>query len=240
MAFRTRVWTAGKLLVLGGALLATYAVFAAASMRFALRAREVRVPDLTARSASEATALASQLGLSVHVDDTRRLDARIPAGHVIAQDPAAGSTTRRQRTVRIALSAGQRAALVPALSDQTERSAQLRLAQDGFDAPALTEIRSDSYAADVVVAQDPPPHTPGTHVALLVNRAERATSYVMPDLIGVNGERATGILRDHGFRVAVVGSTPYPGVTPGVVLRQSPAAGFQIGPGEPISIEVSR
>ena len=49
-----------------------------------------------------------------------------------------------------------------------------------------------------------------------------------------------GILRDRGFRVAVVGSTPYPGVAAGVVIRQSPQAGFQIGPGEPISLEVSR
>ena len=48
------------------------------------------------------------------------------------------------------------------------------------------------------------------------------------------------ILRDLGFRVAVVGSTPYPGVAAGVVLRQSPQAGFQVAPGEPISIEVSR
>ena len=35
MALRTRVWSAGKLLVLGGALLATYVLFAVASMRVA-------------------------------------------------------------------------------------------------------------------------------------------------------------------------------------------------------------
>jgi beta-lactam-binding protein with PASTA domain len=73
-----------------------------------------------------------------------------------------------------------------------------------------------------------------------VNRAEQATNYVMPDLIGLNGERAASFLRGHGFRVAVVASTPYPGVAAGIVLRQSPQAGFQIAPGEPISIEVSR
>jgi beta-lactam-binding protein with PASTA domain len=36
------------------------------------------------------------------------------------------------------------------------------------------------------------------------------------------------------------GSNPYPGVAAGVVIRQGPQAGFQIGPGEPISLEVSR
>jgi beta-lactam-binding protein with PASTA domain len=63
---------------------------------------------------------------------------------------------------------------------------------------------------------------------------------VMPDLIGVNGDRAAEILRNRGFRVAVVGSTPYPGVAAGIVIRQSPQGGFQIAPGEPISLEVSR
>ena len=92
----------------------------------------------------------------------------------------------------------------------------------------------------MIVAQDPPPNTAGATVALLVNRAEQSATFVMPDIIGLNGERAATFLRGHGFRVAVVASAPYPGVAAGIVLRQSPQAGFQIAPGEPISIEVSR
>ena len=48
MAFKTRVWGAGKLLLLGGALLLTYVLFAAAAMRVALKTREVEVPALSA------------------------------------------------------------------------------------------------------------------------------------------------------------------------------------------------
>src|SRR5258706_12795379 len=86
MALRRRVWSAGKLLLLIGALLSTYVLFAAASMRLALRAREVKVPDFTNRTANEATAMASGLGLSVHVDDTRRLDPKITAGNRLPQE----------------------------------------------------------------------------------------------------------------------------------------------------------
>ena len=50
-------------------------------------------------------------------------------GRVIVQDPAAGSTARRSRTVKVWLSAGQHAALIPTLTGETERTAQLRLAQ---------------------------------------------------------------------------------------------------------------
>ena len=59
------------------------------------------------------------------------------------------------------------------------------------------------------------------------------------DLLAKFGHHATKF-RNHGFRVAVVGSQPYPGVAAGIVIRQSPQAGFQIAPGEPISLEVSR
>ena len=59
MALRTRVWSAGKLLLLGSALAATYVLFAAAAMRVALRTREVQVPNLTDRTANEASAIAA-------------------------------------------------------------------------------------------------------------------------------------------------------------------------------------
>src|SRR5258708_40236991 len=115
MALRRRVWSAGKLLVLVGALVATYVLFAAASMRLALRAREVKVPDFTNRTANEATAMASGLGLSVHVDETRRLDPKIPAGHGLAPDPPAHTTAPAQPGVRSWLTAGPRAPAVTQL-----------------------------------------------------------------------------------------------------------------------------
>jgi serine/threonine-protein kinase len=142
--------------------------------------------------------------------------------------------------MRVWLSAGQRSTTVPQLVGETERAAQLRLAQDGLTLAAVSEIRSQDLPSDVVVAQTPAAKAASGQVALLVNRSDRGETYVMPDLIGVNGDHAAEILRDRGFRVAIVGSSPYPGVAAGVVIRQSPQAGFQIGPGEPISIEVSR
>ena len=65
-------------------------------------------------------------------------------------------------------------------------------------------------------------------------------TFVMPNLIGVNSEAAADVLRSRGFRIAVVADHPYPGIPPGIILRQSPEAGFQIAPGESISVEVSQ
>jgi len=240
MALRNRVYGAGKVLILAGALVATYLVFAVGSMRYALRSREVQVPDLTNHTTADASEMMSDLGLSLKVDEAKRLDQRIPAGRVLAQDPAPGSTARRQRTVRVWLSGGPRAATVPGVTGENQRIAEARLSQGGIAVAAISEIRSQDYPADAVIAQQPPAKAAAGSVSLLVNRADRGVTYVMPDLIGVNGDRAAEALRQRGFRASVVSSTPYPGIAGGIVLRQNPQAGFQITPGEPISLEVSR
>jgi beta-lactam-binding protein with PASTA domain len=240
MPLTTRVWSAGKLLLLGGALLLTYVLFAAAAMRVALKTREVVVPSLLGKTVNEASASLSEAGLSLKVEEGRRVDPKVPVGQILAQEPQTGMRTRRQRSVRVWVSAGPRSTIVPTVVGESERTAQLRVTQDGFAIGYPAEIRSADYPADTIVAQNPPGKSKSDTVSLLVNRGERGATYVMPDLIGVNGDRASDLLRARGFRVAVVGDHPYPGVPGGVVLRQNPQAGFQIAPGEPISIEVSK
>jgi eukaryotic-like serine/threonine-protein kinase len=240
MAFTSRVLGAGKLLLILAGLGLTFVVSAFVAFRFAVRAQEVTVPDLTGQSVNQASARLDDAGLTMRVDDNRRSDDEVPAGHVLEQDPPAGSRVRRQRSVRVWVSQGAVETLVPSLVGETERTAQVRLQQDGLTLGAVAEIRTNDYESDAVVAQEPPPSTPGAEVALLVNRGQVGTRYVMPDLIGVDGERAAEFLRGRGFRVAVVGNQPYPGVPAGIVIRQTPAGGFQIAPGEAIALEVSR
>jgi len=240
MALRSRVYGAGKALILAASLVVTYIVFAVGSLQYALRSREVTVPDLANRTTADASAMIGELGLTLKVDDVKKLDPRIPAGRVIAQEPAAGATSRQQRTVRVWVSGGARATNVPGVAGENQRVAETRLAQGGIAVSAISEIRSEDYPADAVIAQQPPAKTAAGSVALLVNRAERGATYVMPDLIGVNGDRASEALRQRGFRASVVSSSPYPGIAAGIVLRQNPQPGFQIRPGEPISLEVSR
>ncbi len=240
MALTTRVWSAGKLLVLVGALLLTYVLSAALGMRLALKTREVVVPTLGGKTVNEATAVLTEAGLHLKVEEGRRLDPKVPAGQIVIQDPAAGIRTRSERSVRVWVSAGPRSMVVPALGGESERTARLRLQQEGLELTTIAEIRSTDFPDGAVVGQFPAPKSSGSQVALLVNRAERGARYVMPDLIGVNGERAANLLRARGFRATIVGEHPYPGVPEGIVLRQNPQAGFQIAPNEPISLEVSR
>ena len=240
MPLGTRVWTLGKLLLLVGALAATFFVFAAVAMRVALRAQEVQVPELVGNTVNDATQTLADLGLALRLDPNQRPDERVAAGRIMQQEPLPGAQARRQRTIRVWVSTGPRSTTVPPLVGQTERTARIRLEQDGLEVASISEFLSPDYPADAVVAQDPSPTSRAPRVSVLLNRGEQATTYVMPDLIGMNGDRAAEALRTRGFRVTIVGSQPYAGVPPGTVVRQQPAGGFRVGPAEAISLEVSR
>ena len=228
---------AGALLSAAGVI---FLLFAVVGLQIALRFREVSVPNLVGQSVDQAATTLEPLGLQVRVEPLARIDPTIPAGHVVGQDPATGLTTRSGRSVKVWISSGASAGSVPTLIGQSERSARARLEEDALRLRGISEIRSGRYPSDTVVAQEPPPRGSAATVSVLVNRGERGATYVMPDLIGVYGADAAEVLRARGFRVSVVGDHPYPGIEPGVVLRQFPKTGFQIAHGEAISLEVSR
>jgi serine/threonine-protein kinase len=209
-------------------------------MRVASKAREVKVPDLRGQPVERARDALAAAGLSLRVDPNRRPDPKVPAGHVLTQDPDPGAVLRRQRAVRVRLSDGQRDPVVPALTGQTERSAELALTKEQIVIESRAEIRSADYEQGAVVAQSPPAKNRAASVSLLINRGDSGLSYVTPDVIGAPGGLAVSLLRAKGFRASIVAELPYPGIPAGIVIRQTPSAGFRIAPTEPISLEVSR
>jgi serine/threonine-protein kinase len=240
MAIGRRVWGVGKVVLLLGALAATFIVAFAVSMRLAIRAGQVQIPELTNLSVEEATRALQDLELRPRIEEMRKPDAKIVAGRVAQQDPPAGEAARPQRTVKIWISAGPSTTAVPALVGQTERTARLRADQDGVTLATISEVHLPDYPADTIVAQQPAPPARATQVSLLINRGDQTATFVMPDVIGMDGSKVEAALRGAGLRVTIVGSQAYPGIPAGTVVRQQPASGYQVGPSDAISLEVSR
>ena len=240
MARHRRPRRIGRLVLLVTALATTYGLFAVVAMRVALRAREIPVPKVVGLEFADAGPAMEAAGLTLKIDDSHPFSDTVPAGRIASQDPPAGFVVRRGRSVRVWTSAGSRSSVVPNLVGETERSAQARSSQDGLGVSIAADIRSSDFPADAVVAQDQPAGRRANRIGVVVNRGERAAGYVMPDLIGASSDAALDVLRSHGLRVSVVAQQPYPGVPSGVILRQAPAAGFQVTPDQPISLEVSR
>jgi beta-lactam-binding protein with PASTA domain len=240
MALSTRVLGAGRYVVLGAALLATFVISFGVAMRLAVRSRDVAVPKLVGQTVNTAGRSLQNLGLPLKVEEQRRRDPAVPAGVIVAQDPTAGTRTRPPRSVRVWVSAGAGARAIPSFVGAPERTAALRVESDGLKLLSGAAVRTADYPVGSVIAQAPGAGQRSDGVALLVNQGEQGRSYVMPDLIGTVSSGAAEALRARGFRVAETNSYEYPGVPPGIVLRQAPQAGYQIAPGDAISLEVSR
>jgi beta-lactam-binding protein with PASTA domain len=221
------------------ALGATFGTFFLTAFRVTNRAREVRVPDVQGMTLAAATAALAETGLIVKVE-SRRPDPKVPPDHVLAQEPEPGAVLRRQRSVRLRVSDGQRAPIVPSVVGQAERTAEIVLAQAQVTIADRAEIRDGEFPAGAVIAQDPVEKQRAGQVNLLVNRGPGSQTFVMPDLIGTPSSRVVEMLRRRGFRVSVAADVPYPGIPAGTVVRQRPQAGFQIESGDPVVLEVSR
>ena len=154
MPLGTHVWSLGKLFLLVGALGATFVLFALLAMRVALRASDVLVPDMIGITLADASQTAAAVGLALRIDPNQRTDERVPAGSIMQQEPAPGVQARRQRTIRVWVSSGPHTTIVPELVGQTERTARIRLDEDGLEIAATSEFRSPDYPADAIVAQD--------------------------------------------------------------------------------------
>jgi len=61
MPLKARVWSLGKLLLLAAALAGTFLLFALVSMRVALRARDVEVPNLVGATVANASLTVADL-----------------------------------------------------------------------------------------------------------------------------------------------------------------------------------
>src|SRR5438067_842076 len=115
---------------------------------FFIKGKSVSTPNLVGKSVNDAEALCSDLGLTLTVDESHRRNSdKVPAGSVVWQSKAPGSTNfiKRGSALRVELSAGPLVLRVPQLEGQTARTALLRLGQQNLklenivyvDAPKL-------------------------------------------------------------------------------------------------------
>jgi serine/threonine-protein kinase len=206
-----------------------------------LISQDVVVPSLLSKRLPEASTLAARHALSLRLEGKRN-DARVPADQILAQEPAAGSTLKAHRSIRVWLSLGPHRLTVPAVEGESLRTARLTL--DQAQVPISRVVEVDNRAEEgLVLVQHPAPgeaEALGEGISLLVSRGPGNVDYLMPDLIGRKAEDVLEGLRFAGLKVAEVRYRTYPGVAPGIVLRQVPPAGHRVSPRMSVSLDVSK
>lgn len=229
-----------KKMALAVTLLATATLSAVLSMRSILTSQEVVVPSLVGRRMGAASASAQQQRLLVKLEG-RRFDPRVAAGLVSAQDPPAGAALKIHRSIRVWLSLGPQRLAVPLVEGESARTARLKLEQAALPVEQVVEVDDAAPEGTVLVQRPPAGEVDEVRtVALLVSRGLAGADYVMPDLIGRPAGNVIEGLRRAGLRVVDVRYRTYPGVEPGVVLRQTPSAGQRVNTRVNIALDVSK
>jgi eukaryotic-like serine/threonine-protein kinase len=228
--------------LLAVALLVTAGLSALTTMRVVLRSQEVMVPSLLQKRLPEAGTVVARHRLLLKVEG-RRHDPKVPADQIVDQEPKPGSTLKRQRSVRVWVSLGPRRLTVPDVQGESIRSGRLSLEQAQVAVGRVMEV-NDVSEEGTILLQDPPPGETETlseeGVALLVSLGPLTREYLMPDLIGKPAAEALDLLRLAGLKVAEVRYRTYPGVAPGVVLRQAPPSGYRVNVHSSVSLEISQ
>ena len=199
---------------------------------------EVRVPDLTNLSLEESEKLLSAVGLRL-TRAGERLDAAVPRGLILAQDPPADTPVRGHRRVSVVISLGEEFSSVPELFGETMRGARVLLERGGLRASGITRAPSDQVGEGLVVASDPPAETVlrrGAAVGLLVSAGSGPQYYVMPDLLGREITGAMRQLEALGFKITVPPGSP----TLGTVVMQLPSPGSRVTAADAITLQATR
>jgi len=186
------------------AMLAVALTSAFIAMRLAIHGREVNVPSLVGLTVEEASHAAADKGLNLNLEN-RFYSTSVPAGHILAQNPAAGSRVRREWEVRITESLGPQRVEIPDLTGDTERAAAFTIRRLALEQGAIARL---PIAGDpgIVLAQTPLSNSGGAdgpRVSLLLTEEEETQppAYVMPSLIGLSYAEAGARASAMGLRL---------------------------------------
>ena len=224
------------------AMLFVMALAAGITLRLALHVGEVRIPELSGLTVSEASDAALHSGLDLNIEN-KFYSTTIPAGRILSQAPAAGSEVRKGWQVRVTESLGPQQVTIPNVVGEPMREASMDLRRDQLDLGTLAHLDAPGDA-DLVLAQTPPPDAgvdqPRVNLLLSAAGAGANASFVMPSFVGmsfINANRAAIAL---GLRVATIGGIP---LAPAPAAATPPtavvagASGVQIGVnGQPLTV----
>ncbi|HEX9201822.1 MAG TPA: PASTA domain-containing protein [Acidobacteriaceae bacterium] len=229
-------------LILGALSLVAVALISAfIAMRLAIHGREAVVPQLTGQTVAEASKIAGHEGLQLTLEN-RFYSAEVPAGRILAQDPASGSRVRREWPVRITESLGAQRVNIPELSGESERAATVNIRRLSLELGVVAHLAVPGDP-DIVLSQTPAANSGGVdspRVSLLVSDPDSgvspSTAYVTPSLVGLSYSAASARAASAGLQLVAIPENPPPTPPPapaGTGAPASPALAQNVPPAAP-------
>jgi eukaryotic-like serine/threonine-protein kinase len=210
------------------------------AMRFAIQGREVTLPNLVGKNASDVQTLVQGRGLQLKIAD--RVYSDLPANVVVRQSPPSGEHMKVSQDVHVVLSLGPQKVTVPALVGENVRIARIQLLQSGLQLGEVTAIPVADLSADTIVQQSPAPgsRAASLRVNLLITAPNVAPSYVMPWLVGMQLPDAERLASSGELKFTKITYAEAPQWPKGTITAQIPDAGSKISAELPLEIIVAQ
>lgn len=248
--------------VLGTAFLLIAVALASAfvTMKLVIHRTEVTVPNLIGKPLPQAHHKAAALQLDIRVAN-HLYSSAIPAGHVLSQSPAPGTTVRAGWHMRVIESLGAQTVAIPALAGESDSVAIVKIREAGLQLGTIAYLPTSAAPPGTVVAQSPMPNAEdiaSPRIQLLIAMPpehDDASAIIMPRLIGQNISNARQILTQSGLKLAHVkraavgvrsignimsNNPPQAPILPGSVIAQMPASGYRVQPGDDVILTVAK
>ena len=204
------------------------------TLRLALHAGEVRIPELAGLTVPEASDAALRGGLDLNIEH-QLYSTTVPAGRILSQAPAAGSKVRQGWQVRVVESLGAQHVAIPDVVGQPMHQATMELHRNQLDLGTVIHLDAPGQP-DFVLAQTPPPDAgidqPRIDLLLSSSASDVATGFVMPSFVGMGFPAANHEAIALGLRVATIGGMP----SLSTVVAGGTSGGQTDANGQPISV----
>ncbi|HKS81739.1 MAG TPA: PASTA domain-containing protein [Candidatus Acidoferrales bacterium] len=210
------------------------------AIRFSIQGRQVPMPDVVGKKASDAQLILRGRDLGMTVED--RIYNALPVDEVVRQSPPPNIRVKIGQYAHVVLSLGPQKVSIPPVEGSSVRMARIELLRGGMQVGEISSAYLSEWPADSVVQQDPREGTTDVtspHENVLVSLGPRPTSYPMPDLVGVPLGDAESRLNAAGLKVAKLNLVPGTASAHGTVVGQTPARGSRVDPSSSIELNVA-
>ena len=144
------------------------------------RGERITVPNVVGMEQSAAESAITAASLTVG-NITEQYSDTVPAGHVISQDPIAGTSVPINSSVNLVVSLGQQMVEVPNVVGMTQADAQAAIGTAQLVVGTVTEEYSDTVPGGNVISQDPAAGTSvpiGSAVNLVVSLGQQGEASI--------------------------------------------------------------
>jgi serine/threonine-protein kinase len=224
------------------AFLVVFFLSANLTSRFVLRGETITIPNLYGKTVEDARAELAKKKLSLALQGWQ-FSTELERGRILYQEPPSGSRVRIHKAVKVIACEGSEKVRVPKLAGRSLETGSQHLDLAGLIKGKISHIHTSRMAAGKIIAQQPPADEEVARhsaVNLLVSQGEREEKYLMPDLIEKHGEFTIFQLRKMDFKVADIRYAYYPGLGPGIIIKQFPPPGYLIQRRNLITLEISK